>query len=187
MTAACLFLLGLVLVAPIIAWAVEPPQVGETAADFELPSLAGGKQSLTALKNQGPVVLVVLRGFPGYQCPLCHRQVAEFLGQAESFRKAGAQVVFVYPGPSKSLAARAKEFLKEQKVPDDFHLLIDPDYTLTNKYGLRWKAPKETAYPSTFIIQPSGKISYALVSREHGGRSKASDVLEQLARSPRKD
>ena len=45
-----------------------------------------------------PVVLVVLRDFPGHQCPLCNRQVAEFTSHASEF--VGASVLMVYPGPA---------------------------------------------------------------------------------------
>lgn len=47
---------------------------------------------------KGPVVLVVLRGFPGYQCSFCNCQVEEFTSHASEF--AGASVLMVYPGPA---------------------------------------------------------------------------------------
>ena len=56
----------------------------------------------------------------------------------------------------------------------------DPDYTFTNAYNLRWDAKRETAYPSTFVIAADGTIKYAVVSKEHGGRSKAADVLKAV-------
>ena len=45
----------------------RPPAVGEKARDFELDSLDGQKIKLSALAQRSPVVVVVLRGFPGYQ------------------------------------------------------------------------------------------------------------------------
>lgn len=39
----------------------------------------------------GPVVLVVLRGYPGYQCPICTKQLAEFRGKVDEFNKSGPQ------------------------------------------------------------------------------------------------
>jgi cytochrome oxidase Cu insertion factor (SCO1/SenC/PrrC family) len=44
-----------------------PPMIGEPAPDFTLESLSGEKVQLSKVNEQGPVVLVVLRGFPGYQ------------------------------------------------------------------------------------------------------------------------
>lgn len=54
---------------------------------------------LSELTKTGPVVLVVLRGYPGYQCPICTRQVADLRRNADEFAKLGAKVVLVYPGP----------------------------------------------------------------------------------------
>jgi len=129
------------------------------------------------------VVLVVLRGYPGYQCPVCNQQVGQFLQQADKFKAAGAQLVFVYPGASKDLALRAKEFWADRSLPDHVQLLIDPDYKFTNAYHLRWDAPKETAYPSTFVIQDR-KITFAKVSQTHGGRAKVEEVLAMLKTVP---
>ena len=120
--------------------------------DFALDSLDGQKVSLSALADQGPVVLVVLRGYPGYQCPICTAQVGELMGKAREFQDARSRVILVYPGPSEGLKQRAGEFIRGKTLPENFQILLDPDYTFTKSYGLRWDAPKETAYPSAFVI-----------------------------------
>ena len=56
------------------------PKVGDEAKDFELVALGGEKVKLSTLTAKGPVVLVVLRGYPGYQCPLCTRQFGQIVG-----------------------------------------------------------------------------------------------------------
>ena len=72
---------------------------------------------------------------------------------SDRFAAFGVQVLLVYPGPPADLDQRAKEFLaKQNELPANLHLVIDPDYKFTNQYGLRWDAPKETAYPTTFLI-----------------------------------
>src|SRR5213075_1162254 len=116
------------------------------------------------------VVLVVLRGWPGYQCPICTRQVHDFVPKAEKFTAANVQVLMVYPGPADGLQAHAQDFLKDKNWPKDFLLVVDPDYTFTQSYGLRWDAPNETAYPSTFILDKEGKVLFAHVSQEHADR-----------------
>jgi hypothetical protein len=58
---------------------------------------------------------------------------------------------------------------------------MDPDYKFTNAYRLRWDAPRETAYPSTFVIDRERKVRFAKVSKTHGGRATASEVLKALA------
>jgi peroxiredoxin len=162
----------------------HPPKVGEAAPDFELADLDGKAVSLKKLAAEKPVVLVVLRGWPGYQCPLCSRQVGEFLAKKAELDKHGAAVVLVYPGPADSLADHAKEFEEQGKwdLPANFHYVTDPDYKFTNAWGLRWEATRETAYPSTFVIGKDQKIKFAKTSTTHGDRAAAATVLEELAK-----
>ena len=175
------FAITLTLVATVIVFAfAATPRVGDTAADFELNALGGGKVKLSQLTRRGTVVLVQLRGFPGYQCPLCTMQVGELMSNANQFAAAKAQVILVYPGPADGLKAHADEFVKGKTMPKNFTLVLDPDYAVVNKYGLRWDAPNETAYPSTFVIDRKGKIVFAKVSQSHGDRAKTSDILAAL-------
>ena len=157
-----------------------PPAVGEVAPDFELLGLDGKKVKLSTVAAEGPVALIVLRGYPGYQCPVCTKQVAELIGAAEKLREKRAQVLLVYPGPAENLKKRADEFLKDQPLPKNFRLLIDPGYELTNAYHLRWDAPAETAYPSTFVLNGERKVKFAKVSKTHGGRASVAEVLKAL-------
>lgn len=156
------------------------PKVGDKAKDFELAALGGGAVKLSGLTDAGPVVLVVLRGYPGYQCPLCTKQFADFLGKADEFKKAGARVVFVYPGPADKLKEKAGEFVRGKDYPAHFQILLDPDYSFTTAYGLRWDAKNETAYPSTFVIDGRRTITFAQVSTTHGGRVAAADAVKAL-------
>jgi hypothetical protein len=45
----------------------RPPAVGEQAPDFTLNRLDGKAIALSALTQDGPVVLIMLRGWVGYQ------------------------------------------------------------------------------------------------------------------------
>ena len=164
------------------ASAQTPPVVGQAAPDFRLPALNGEAVQLSKLTAQGPVVLVVLRGFPGYQCPACNAQTGQLIASAAKFAEMKASVVLVYPGPPPGLAQRAKEFANEKTWPENFHLVVDQDYALTNLYGLRWNAPNETAYPSTYVVNKEGKIVFAKTSKSHGGRASAEEVLKALTK-----
>jgi thioredoxin-dependent peroxiredoxin len=170
----------LVMLLGVAAQAATPPTVGALPPEFSLQTLDGKTGGLAELRKEGAMVLVMLRGFPGYQCPLCTRQVNEFAGRAKEFADKGARVVFVYPGPAKELQARAKEFLANKDWPAEFVLLLDPDYAFTEAYGLRWDAKNETAYPSTFVIGRDGKVAWSKISKSHGGRTTGSEVLAQL-------
>ncbi|VTT97546.1 alkyl hydroperoxide reductase thiol specific antioxidant mal allergen : Redoxin domain protein OS=Planctomyces limnophilus (strain ATCC 43296 / DSM 3776 / IFAM 1008 / 290) GN=Plim_2520 PE=4 SV=1: AhpC-TSA [Gemmataceae bacterium] len=156
------------------------PKVGDEARDFELTDLAGEKVKLSALAEKGPVVLVVLRGNPGYQCPICTAQFAEFRRKAGAFAKAGAQVCFVYPGPADGLKEHAAAFVRGEDYPAHFRILLDPDYAFTTAYGLRWDASGETARPAAFVIDGTRKVAFAKVSTDHGGRASAAEVLAAL-------
>jgi peroxiredoxin len=120
---------------------------------------------------EGSVVLLVLRGYPGYQCPVCTAQIGKFMNRAKAFAAAKATVVMVYPGPADGLKSHAEDFVRGKTLPENFHLLLDPDYKFTNSYQLRWDAKNETAYPSTFVIGQDGKVLFAKISKTHGGRS----------------
>ena len=159
----------------------QPPAVGDVATDFTLPKLGGGEVNLEDLNAEGPVAVVVLRGWPGYQCPICSRQYASFYAKREDFAKAGANVVFIYPGPADGLDSHAEEFFaNSDDLPENFVLATDPDYEFTDAYGLRWDAPKETAYPSTFVVGSDGKVLFSKISMTHGDRAEVADVLKAM-------
>jgi thioredoxin-dependent peroxiredoxin len=165
--------------------AAEPamrPSVGGVAPNFVLRTLDDKQVELQQLIAKSPVVLVVLRGWPGYQCPLCTRQVQEFIAQAPQFHERGAHVVMVYPGPAPKLEEHAREFLKNKNWPAEFTFVADPDYQMITRYGLRWDAKNETAYPSTFIIDREGKVQFAYVSKTHGDRVSAAKVMAEVGR-----
>lgn len=159
---------------------MAPPKVGDRATDFTLKTISGKEVSLAKLNERSPMVLIVLRGWPGYQCPICTRQVAELISQQDALMAHKATVLLVYPGPAKDLTEHAMEFTAGKNLPDDFIFVTDPDFTMLNAWHLRWDAPKETSYPSTFVIDQQGLIRFATVSKSHGGRAKTTDVLTAL-------
>jgi len=159
-----------------------PPSIGQKAPDFTLSTPTGAPIKLSDQVSKSTVILVVLRGFPGYQCPYCQKQVHDFIGHAAEFSAKMAQVLLVYPGPPAVLDQHAKEFLaKQANLPPNVTLVTDPDYAMTNLYDLRWDAPAETAYPSTFIIDRKGTITFEKISHSHDDRSVASDILTKFS------
>jgi peroxiredoxin len=162
-------------------FAPAPPDVGTKAPSFSLMALDGTRVTLASELAHGPVVLILGRGWPGYQCPFCTKQFADFRSRAKDIEAAGARVLWIYPGPSEGLAGHAEAFVSAKDVPANFRLLVDPGYTFTLAYGLRWDAPSETAYPATFVVDRSGIVRFAQISRGHGGRTPAADVVTALA------
>jgi peroxiredoxin len=163
----------------------KAPKLGEKAPPFSLLDLDGQRVTLEGELTHGPVVLVLLRGWPGYQCPFCTRQFADFLRHAPEFEAAGARAVWVYPGPSDSVQQHAREFLASRALPTAFRITTDPDYVFTNAYGLRCDAPDETAYPATFVIDRGATVRFGQIGVGHDGRALATDVLKALEKLPR--
>lgn len=160
----------------------ESPAVGAKAPDFTLSTPTGTTVQMSKELHGNNLVLVVLRGFPGYQCPYCVKQVHDFVEHAAEFAAKNVKVLLVYPGPPADLDQHAKDFLaKQSDLPSNIVLVTDPDYTMTNSYGLRWDAPHETAYPSTFILDKNQTILFEKISHGHGDRLSAQDALAQLA------
>jgi peroxiredoxin Q/BCP len=170
----------LVLAAALTGFAAMTPAVGDAAPMFTLKKLDGQSVEFAQVVHGRGAVLVVLRGWPGYQCPFCTTQVYEYVGHATDFAARNLPVVMVYPGPAEALQAHAKEFLDAQQWPANFYYLIDPDYDFTKRYGLRWDEKGESAYPATFVVDAQGKIIIAHVSREHGDRLGAAALLRRL-------
>lgn len=153
------------------------PKVGDQSPDYQWTHLDGQKVSLSELLKKGPVVIALLRGYPGYQCPACTKQVGDLVSLSKEFASRNANVVLVYPGAVKDLKTKGKEFLGKTELPKHFHFVLDQDYGFTNRYGLRWDADAETSYPSTFVVGRDGKVLYSKISRTHGGRAEAKEVL----------
>jgi len=169
------FLVVFLLLLPGLSAA--PPEIGEKAPDFDLPSLSGERVRLSDVLEEGRVALIFLRGYPGYQCPICNRQVHDLLGAKDRFAELDVHVVLVYPGPSDGLEARAEEFAADKPLPERFTMLLDPGYQAVTVYGLRWKEEGETAYPATLLLEQDGEIFFRKVSDSHGGRTTAEELI----------
>jgi peroxiredoxin Q/BCP len=74
-------LLAILLILPLTASA-QTPAFGSQAPDFTLRTPSGRAVRMSHLLGNGPLVLIVLRGYPGYQCPFCQRQVHDFIAHA---------------------------------------------------------------------------------------------------------
>lgn len=169
------------LTTPATAAEPKPPEVGDKAKDFELPVVGGDKfVKLSDEYKEGPVVVVVLRGFPGYQCPVCSRQVGALRNRVKALADKAQRVILVYPGAVDSLDAKALEFKGQSELPDPLVMVRDDEMKMVSDWGLRWDEPRETAYPSTFVIDGNGRIKWAMVSESHGGRSSVEEILKQL-------
>lgn len=175
-----IFILSFFFSGIAVAQQFNKVEMNKPALDFSLKTIQGAKLTLSEIYNHQPVVLVVLRGWPGYQCPVCTKQVGSLVDDKDKFAELGAAVLMVYPGPSDELQNHAKEFSEDFSFPENFYFALDPDYSMINKYGLRWDAPNETAYPSTFVIGKNGVVVFSKISTSHGGRANNEDIFNVL-------
>jgi peroxiredoxin len=186
-----LFSLPALLLAVSLPSVAATPSVGQRAPDFTLSTPAGEQLSLSALASRGNVVLIVLRGYPGYQCPFSQLQFKSYQQTAAQFAALGAQVLFVYPGTDgKDLASDANQMIGGSTLPPNVHVVIDPNYQFTSQYGLRWDAPNQTAYPSTFLVGKGRTVIFAHTGHTSSDQTPPTDALAVLSAansSARKD
>ena len=104
----------------------ETPAVGAKAPDFTLSTPTGKTVQMSKELHGHDLVLVVLRGFPGYQCPYCVKQVHDFVDHAADFAAKNVKVLLVYPGPPADLDQQPKTFLRSSRScpPTSFWLPI---------------------------------------------------------------
>jgi peroxiredoxin len=173
-----LFLLPALLLAASVPSIAATPVVGQRAPDFTLNALDGSSLSLRQLTAAGRLVIVVLRGYPGYQCPFSQQQFQSYQQAAAQFASLSTQVLFVYPGNGgKNLSLDAADMIGSQPLPQNVHVVLDPNYSFTNLYGLRWNATDETAYPSTFLINSDRTVVFTHVGQFHSDFTPVTDTL----------
>ncbi len=64
------------------------------------------------------------------------------MSRIKDFQSASANIIAVYPCSAQGLAEHAEDFVRGKTLPSNFYLVLDPDYSFTNMYGLRWDAPE---------------------------------------------
>ena len=166
-------------------WSADPlvpqQQVDDRVHDFDLPIVGSNDYlRLSDQYRQGAVVVVVLRGYPGYQCPICMRHVATLANRATTLKRFATKVILVYPGASESLEKRAEEFAGKRRLPEPMVIVRDDQMDTVREWGLGWDARSETAYPATYVIDRNGRIRWKKVSTSHAGRSTVEEILKEL-------
>lgn len=167
--------------------------VGDEAPRFTLPNASGQSVSLEDLLQNGPVIVTFYRG--GW-CPYCNLELRAYQRELGKIEANGTTLVAISPEtPDHSLSTQEKNDLAFQVLSDvenvvarQFDLVFDmPDYLIDvyKASGLDvaghngnedWQLPK----PATFIIQPSGRISFADVPDDYTKRTDPTAVIKLL-------
>ena len=149
---------------------------GDIAPDFTLPDAAGRPVSLSALLEEGPVVLYF---YPRAGTSGCTTQACGIRDRSEEYESAGARVVGISPDPVEEVA----EFAAEHSL--EFTLLADPAHEVCDAYGV-WREKSMYgrkfwgAQRSTFIVGTDARIQRAFP--KVSPKTHDDVVLEALAR-----
>jgi peroxiredoxin Q/BCP len=125
----------------------DPLAVGSKAPDFTLPTQAGKKVKLSALRGKN----VVLVFYPGDDTMICRRQLCEFRDAWPDIRGQSVVVFGINPQSAES----HREFHDRYKFP--FPLLVDAEQKVAAQYNSDGGMVNRTVY----LIGPDGVIRYS--------------------------
>jgi peroxiredoxin Q/BCP len=122
---------------------------GDLAPDFTLPDQDGTERKLSALLENGPVVLFF---YPGAMTTGCTAQSCHFRDLAKEFEEAGAQRV----GISMDEVAKQKQFAELNDF--DYPLLSDTGGDVAEQYDVRRRFGPIPVKRHTFVIGADREI-----------------------------
>lgn len=134
------------------------PYEGEALPDFTLSDMQGKSHTLSDYKGK-----VVMLNFWATYCGPCIKEMPSM--QRLKAKMAGKPFVILAVNMAEE-PADVEEFLSKHKIKIDFPLLLDPEGEVVEQWMI-------SAVPTTFILDPTGKIRYAL----YGGLEWDSDEV----------
>jgi len=165
-------------------------QVGDDAVDATLIGWDGNTVKLSELWEDGPIVLMWYRG--GW-CPYCNLQLRAMQQSLDKLENAGARLVVLTP----ELPEKAKETAKANDL--DIVSLYDKESAVARKYGILFQLPEsvltfyreklpeyngndamELPLSATYVINKSGKITFAFLDANYKKRADPADVIEAV-------
>ncbi|HVR76733.1 MAG TPA: redoxin domain-containing protein [Planctomycetota bacterium] len=159
---------------------ISGPLLGMSMPDAILRTPDGGRIDLKDLRGK-KVVLAILRGYAGQVCVYCATQVEAYSRDTafEEFKRRGAEVIFVYPGPADHLEAFLEAYAASfgKKAPP-YRMLYDKDLELAKQLGIIGNL----AHPTTLILDAEGKIRFAYVAEGKADRPSVAKLTRELDR-----
>ncbi|HST79130.1 MAG TPA: peroxiredoxin-like family protein [Verrucomicrobiae bacterium] len=170
-------------------------KAGDRATAFELHDGDGMSWRSQDLLRSGPVVIVFYRG---RWCAYCNTQLAELQRVHSRVAETGASLVAISPQTEKH--SYMTRDMHKLRCP----VLSDPENHVAREFGLVWRLSPDlqhmyeaimTRLPgyngdqswelplaATYIVQPSGLISYARVDVDWRKRPEPEEILNNLGR-----
>ena len=127
------------------------PQIGETAPDFDLPRLGGGRVGLFNQLKAKKAALVV---FWTIDCPACRTELPRLAKLHPELSEKGLEIIAVNRGdPEPALL----KFRDQHSIP--YSLAMgggDGSYAVGHAYGVK-------SYPTNLLVTPQGKVLWRIV------------------------
>ncbi len=139
------------------------PYNGKPLPDFSLQDLKGKKHSLSDYKGK-----VVLLNFWATWCPPCVKEMPSMQRLQDKYQDQDFEILAVNMGED---STTIEIFL--QKMSVNFPVLLDSDGAILKQ----WKI---FAFPTTFLIDKEGNITYALFGGLEWDSPEAVVVVEEL-------
>lgn len=169
-------------------------KVGDKPADFTVLTHKGKDVSLGELaKSNAPILVVFYRG--GW-CPYCNVQIRQLAEAWPEFEKRGITPVLIsVDKPDASAMAKATYEIPfpvlsdpELKAHEAFDVVVEIDDATAEKYKTYgivledWsgKDHHKIAAPGIFLLDASGTVQWAHVSKDYKTRPSVTQLLEML-------
>jgi peroxiredoxin len=172
--------------------------VGDAMPSFELKDAEGKSVSSSDLLKTGNLVIVFYRGS---WCPFCNAYLHKLQGRLGDISAAGGKLVAIsVEDPDASMAIAKKNELK-------YTVLSDPGLAVAKKFKIvySFSAEMDKAYKgygldiakhnqmekpelplaATYIVDRSGKITYAFLDADYKKRAEPDAVIENLKTIPK--
>lgn len=185
----------------IVEKALRP---GDAAPTFELAAYGGGRRTLAGYLKSGPLVLTFYRGV---WCPYCNLQLREYHDRLNEITDLGANLVAITPERPNALdqleaSGAPTEVVAGAVTSVAFDVLHDEGNALARQYGLVFELPESHQRvlaqigvdlvamtgdasvtfpdPATYVIAPTGRITWAFVPNNYRKRAEVETITAAL-------
>lgn len=167
--------------------------IGDQAPDIDVLDTDGNAIKLYDLLKDGPVIINFFRG---NWCPFCMAELADYQESIQQFHLPATQFLFISP----QMQAYSAQLKSEKDF--DLTLIADQGNEIARQFGLVFTLDEnireiykkigadlsaingddsfELPIPATYVVAPSGKITYAFVETNYMMRAEPREVLAMI-------
>jgi len=177
---------------------------GDPAPNFTLKNQKKENRSLGNYLADGPLVVTFYRGA---WCPYCNLQLKEYDDHLAEIKAAGATLIAITPEKPGALdilesSGAPQEIIDMAVKQVEFDVLHDPGNRIAESYGVVFKLPESHRQlleqlhvdiealngdasftfpdPATYVISPTGEITWAFVPNNYRKRAEVEQILAAL-------